>query len=92
MRILLLALFFPLTTLVAEVTGRIVGVHDGDTVTVLDAVRQQHKIRLQGIDAPELGQAYGQKSKQHLSDLVFGKDVIADCGKKDTAVIGHALL
>ena len=35
----------------------------------------QHKIRLHGIDAPEKSQAFGQKSKQHLSSLVFGKDV-----------------
>jgi endonuclease YncB( thermonuclease family) len=76
-------LLLPLTSLATEIPGRVVGVHDGDTVTLLDSTKTQHKIRLQAIDAPELGQAYGQKSKQHLSDLVFGKDVIADCGKKD---------
>ena len=36
----------------------------------------QHKIRLHGIDAPEKSQAFGQKAKQYLSSLVFGKDVI----------------
>ncbi len=35
------------------ITGRIVGVADGDTITVLDADKVQHKIRLAGIDAPE---------------------------------------
>ncbi len=59
--------------------GRVVAVADGDTLTLLDAARQQHRIRLGGIDAPEKGQPYGQRSKQHLSDLAFGKDAKADC-------------
>jgi endonuclease YncB( thermonuclease family) len=41
----------------------------------LPASPTQHKIRLYGIDAPESHQAFGQKSKQHLSSLVFGEDV-----------------
>jgi endonuclease YncB( thermonuclease family) len=56
-------------------TGRVVGVSDGDTITVLDAENQQHKIRVAGIDAPEKKQPFGQRSKEHLSDLVFGKEV-----------------
>ena len=63
--------------------GRVVGVADGDTVTVLDANRQQHKIRLQGIDAPEKAQPFGEKSKQNLSRLVFGKDVLVEWEKRD---------
>ena len=59
----------------AEVRGRVVKVADGDTITILDAANVQHKIRFHGIDAPEKAQAFGQKSKQHLSSLVFGKDV-----------------
>lgn len=55
--------------------GKVVGVADGDTVTVLDARKKRHKIRLQGIDAPELRQAFGRKSKQSLSGLVFGRQV-----------------
>ena len=58
----------------AELTGRVVGVHDGDTITLLVAGNQQVKVRLAGIDAPELAQPYGQKAKQALSDLAFGKD------------------
>ncbi len=52
----------------------VVSVTDGDTITVLkdDA---KVKVRLAGIDAPESMQAYGQASKQHLSDLVFDRDV-----------------
>jgi endonuclease YncB( thermonuclease family) len=59
----------------ADLTGRVVGIADGDTFTLLTASNQQVKIRLAEIDAPESGQPYGNKSKQALSSLVFGKDV-----------------
>jgi endonuclease YncB( thermonuclease family) len=64
-------------------TGRVVGVSDGDTITVLDAQNQQHKIRVAGIDAPEKKQSFGQRSKEHLSDLVFGKEVDVVGNKTD---------
>ncbi len=64
-------------------TGRVVGIADGDTLTVLDVQRVQHKIRLAGVDAPENRQAFGQVSKQRLSDQVFGRDVELDCGGPD---------
>jgi endonuclease YncB( thermonuclease family) len=51
-----------------QIEGRIVGVHDGDTITLLDAENRQHKIRLDGIDATELGQPFGRASKQHLAE------------------------
>jgi endonuclease YncB( thermonuclease family) len=54
---------------------RVVGVHDGDTLTALTDDKRQLKVRLHGIDAPELRQPYGQASKRALSDLVFGKQV-----------------
>jgi endonuclease YncB( thermonuclease family) len=63
--------------------GRVVGVSDGDSVTVVDANKTQHKIRLAGIDAPEKAQAYGQKSKESLSELVFGKSVDVEWSKQD---------
>ena len=63
--------------------GRVVGVADGDSVTVLDATKQQHKIRLLGIDAPEKAQPFGQRSKENLSRLVFGKDVRIEWSKRD---------
>ncbi len=66
-----------------QLTGRIVGVSDGDTVTLLDYSKQQHKIRLVGIDAPESSQAFGQASKKNLSDLVFNREVTADCPSSD---------
>jgi endonuclease YncB( thermonuclease family) len=51
-----------------------VGIADGDTLTVLTASRQQHKIRLAEIDASEKSQPFGTQSKQSLSDLCFGKE------------------
>jgi len=63
--------------------GRVVGIADGDTVTVLDDSNTQWKIRLMGIDAPEKKQAFGNKSKESLSDLVFNKQVAVKYSKKD---------
>jgi len=65
------------------ITGHVIGVSDGDTITVLDADRQQHKIRLQGIDAPEKKQPFGQRSKENLSRLVFNKEVRVEWEKRD---------
>jgi len=56
----------------ADIEGAVVGVSDGDTMTVLDDARAQHKVRLAGIDAPEKAQAFGNKAKQALSDCAFG--------------------
>ena len=67
----------------ATLQGKVVGVADGDTITVLDATNTKHKIRLQGIDAPEKAQAFGQKSKQSLSQLVYNKQVMVEYQKKD---------
>jgi endonuclease YncB( thermonuclease family) len=54
--------------------GKVVGVSDGDTLTVLISGRQT-KVRLAEIDAPEKRQPFGERSKQSLSDLVYGKRV-----------------
>lgn len=56
----------------ADVPVRVVAVRDGDTVTVLDNQRQL-RVRLSEIDAPELGQPFGKRSKMALSELCFGK-------------------
>lgn len=63
--------------------GKVVGISDGDTITVLDSSKTQHKIRLAGIDAPEKSQAYGERSKQYLSDQVLGRSVTVDWNKTD---------
>jgi endonuclease YncB( thermonuclease family) len=66
-----------------QLLGRVVGIADGDTLTILDDGNQQFKVRLAGIDAPERGQPFGQTSKQSLSDLVFGSIVQSYCNKLD---------
>src|SRR5437870_12731823 len=64
-------------------TGRVVSVADGDTITLLDYENTQRRIRLSGIDAPELHQAFGAQSKKNLSDIVFDKDVTVVYEKTD---------
>lgn len=66
-----------------RITGKVVGVHDGDTATVLDENKTQYKFRFNGIDAPELKMDFGNKSKQNLSDLIFGKQVTVVFSKVD---------
>jgi micrococcal nuclease len=56
------------------ITGKVVGVADGDTITVLQD-HTQYKIRLYGIDTPESGQDFGNRAKQFTSSMVFGKQV-----------------
>ena len=64
-------------------TGKVVKVTDGDSITVLDNTNIQHRIRLQGIDAPEKGQPYGNASRKHLASLVAGKTVTVKWDKRD---------
>lgn len=71
---LLIALASPLA-LAADISCKVVGVSDGDTFTCLAAGNKQVKVRMAEIDTPESKQPYGTKSKQALSDLVFGKQV-----------------
>jgi micrococcal nuclease len=52
---------------------QVIGIHDGDTMTLL-VDKKPLKIRLANIDAPELRQPFGQRSKQALSDLCWGTD------------------
>jgi endonuclease YncB( thermonuclease family) len=67
----------------ATLQGKVVNVADGDTLTVLDDQKTQHKIRLQGIDAPEKSQPFGQKSKQSLNHLAQSQIVTVEFQKKD---------
>jgi len=67
----------------ATLRGRVVGVADGDTITVLDAGHKSWKIRFAGIDAPEKAQPFGKVSKRNLSGLVFGRDVVVEHDKID---------
>jgi micrococcal nuclease len=65
-----------------EYSGKVVGVHDGDTVTVFDGT-VAHKVRLAGIDAPEKSQAFGEASKKNLSALIFQKPVSVEVQGRD---------
>ena len=71
----LFALMCGSPSLAAELYGRVVGVSDGDTITILDAEQVTHKIRLSGIDAPEKVQPFGERAKQQLSDWVYQSQV-----------------
>ena len=65
------------------IEGRVVGIADGDTVTVLDADKTQYRIRLAGIDAPERGQPGAQRSKESLSALVYDQPVRVESVNRD---------
>lgn len=84
-QILLSALLFlsALSISAETISGRVVGVADGDTITVLDSANTQHKIRLAGIDAPEKKQPFGNVSKKSLSDMVYDKQVYVYWKKQD---------
>lgn len=69
-----LLLIVSVACLAEEFNGRVVGVLDGDTVDVLVNLRPR-RVRLFGIDAPEKGQAFGQRAKQAASRLAFGRQV-----------------
>lgn len=57
----------------AVITGEVVNVADGDTITIVDRSKSQHTIRLYGIDAPEKGQAFGNAAKKFASKLAYNK-------------------
>jgi len=69
-----MTLLILLTLIAADLSGPVVGVTDGDTVTVLVSGKEV-RVRLAEIDAPERGQAFGQRAKQALIARVFGKTV-----------------
>jgi micrococcal nuclease len=56
-----------------KVSGKVVSIADGDTITILTAEKKQIKIRLNGIDAPERVQPFGTNSKQFVSGLIGEK-------------------
>lgn len=75
--------FIPCQCVFAEdFSGRVVGISDGDTITVMHDGRPE-KVRLNGIDAPEKRQAYGNRAKLFVSALAFGKEVRVDVKGQD---------
>jgi endonuclease YncB( thermonuclease family) len=72
----------------ADLSGSVVSVLDGDTIEVLHNTRAE-RVRLNGIDCPEKGQAYGKKAKQAASALVFGKEVVGEgCTRSQQGFVG----
>lgn len=70
------------TPLAKSAQGEVVSVYDGDTCTLLVG-KEEYKIRLEGIDTPEMDQAFGKRAKQALSGYIFGKQVTAQLSGKD---------
>ena len=62
--------------------GKVISIADGDTLTIL-VDHTQHRIRFNGIDAPERGQAFSTRAGQYAGDLVFGKTVTVNVLGKD---------
>jgi endonuclease YncB( thermonuclease family) len=90
LRSIVLALTFAPCVAFADFSGRVVKVSDGDKLTVLVAKRQI-RVRLDGIDAPEIGQAFGKRSRQSLSSICAGKtaDVVERGKDRDGRTIGR---
>ena len=78
----------------ATLTGQVVKVADGDTVTVLAQNGTRYRVRFLGIDAPEKNQAFGQDSRQNLDRLVYRKQVTVDYNGNDRygRIVGKVLL
>jgi micrococcal nuclease len=72
----------------SAITGKVIGIADGDTITVLEN-KTQYKIRLYGIDCPESRQDFGKREKQFTSSIAFGKT--ANVIKEDTDRYGRTV-
>lgn len=66
-----------------DLRAKVIYLKDGDSFIVLDENKEKIEVRLLDIDAPELHQAFGKKSKQYLSKLIKGKQIGLDYDKKD---------
>ena len=87
--LLIFVLFINMALAGDTISGKVVSIADGDTVTVLDSNKTQHKIRLYGVDCPESHQDYGNRAKKFTSDMVFAKQVsvkIMDTDRYDRSV------
>lgn len=62
-------------TVFSQTIAKVVGISDGDTITVLLEGNIQKKLRLAEVDCPESGQPFGKNAKQFTSDQVFGKQI-----------------
>jgi len=65
-----LLLSFPPFAIADAIEGTVAKIAGGDTITVLDSKKVQHRVRIAGIDAPEKGQPFGNASRKRMSELV----------------------
>jgi endonuclease YncB( thermonuclease family) len=84
MRLALLLVLIWANGLSAEtISGKIVKIADGDTLTILDSGKRERQVTLSEIDAPERGQAFGAQSRQSLSSLCFKKSAQVEWRERD---------
>jgi endonuclease YncB( thermonuclease family) len=82
-----LLLFLPVSSphsAISVLEGTVVKIADGDTITVLDSDKVQHRVRIAGIDAPEKNQPFGNASGKRLGELVARKEVRVEFNKHDS--------
>jgi endonuclease YncB( thermonuclease family) len=91
--VVLWCLLVPLSAAADQFTGKVVGISDGDTISVLREGKAV-KVRLYGIDAPEKAQAFGTQARKFTSDLVFQRDVTVVVHTTDRygRLVGEVLL
>jgi endonuclease YncB( thermonuclease family) len=81
--IALLLLLVPYGATAETIQGKVIRIANGDTLTILDARKREHTVRLAEIDAPESKQAFGAQSRQSLSALCFKKTAQIEWREKD---------
>lgn len=77
-----------------EIRARVVGITDGDTITVLTEQRREMRVRLAEIDAPERRQSFGDRAREMLSQIVFERQVriVANGTDRNRRVIGRVFV
>jgi endonuclease YncB( thermonuclease family) len=90
---LVVGLFLPGVGAAQDFAGRVVGITDGDTIKVLREGRAE-TVRLQGVDAPEKRQAYGERARRFVADLAFERTVVVRATGRDRngRLLGEILL
>ncbi len=89
-----LLLLFSIIANADELTGRVIDIASGDSISIVDLSGVEYKVRLSGIDAPEKQQPFGPESRKSLADLVYGKEVTVTWIKRDyhKRVVGKVML
>lgn len=80
---LILCALLSAPSMAGQLAGKVIGISDGDTLKVLTSDRQQVKVRLSQIDAPESTQAFGNRAKQELAWICFGKSASLEVEGED---------